>query len=253
MWISALRPSSNREAPAGSRVIDEAALLRLHIDVLFVRNEDGRLVAVNEPDGDRPPLVFLARGRSSCRIAFRDDVSEDSAGAWTEIAGRLRPWEDGPPDSSLYEELRSAVSAVASVNEFSGGPAFRFDPAVRYRPEVCVTPVDDGSDHLLEPFFPYTRSVLAERRPVVGVVVDGAVVSACYSARRGTEACEAGVDTQKEYRGRGYGAAVVAAWRDAVGHEGLVPLYSTSWDNAASLGIARKLELVPYADTLSIS
>jgi hypothetical protein len=46
---------------------------------------------------------------------------------------------------------------------------------------------------------------------------------------------------------------VVAAWRDAVEVDGRVPMYSTSWDNVASLGIARKLALIPYADTLSIS
>ena len=234
-------------------MIDEAALLRLHVDVLFDRNQDGRLVATNEPDGDRAPVLFLARGHASFRIAFREDVPEDSVGVWTEIAARLPPWEGGPPGSFLYEELRVAVAAAASIGEVSGGPAFRFGPAIAFQPGADVTPIEDRSAHLLEPFFPYTRQVLAERRPVVAVVIDGAVVSACYSARRGPEACEAGVDTQEEYRGRGYGAAVVAAWREAVEDQGLVPLYSTSWDNAPSLGIARKLELVPYADTLSIS
>jgi predicted GNAT family acetyltransferase len=117
---------------------------------------------------------------------------------------------------------------------------------------VTVRPIDEESAHLLERHFPYTRSILADRRPVIGVVVNGAVVSACYSARRGAGACEAGVATEDAHRGRGHAAVVVAAWRDAVEGDGRVPLYSTSWENAASLSIAQKLELVPYAETLSI-
>ena len=116
-----------------------------------------------------------------------------------------------------------------------------------------MTAIDERSANLLNRYFPYTRSVLADRMPVVGVVVEGSVVSACFSARRGPIACEAGVATEEAYRGRGFGAAVVAAWRHAVEADGRVPLYSTSWDNAASLGIARKLGLIPYAETLSLS
>ena len=113
--------------------------------------------------------------------------------------------------------------------------------------------IDAGSAHLLERFFPYTRSVLASRRPVVGVVVDGAVVSACYSARSRPTAAEAGVDTEEPHRRKGLGALVVSRWRDALEAEGRAPLYSTTWDNHASLAVARRLGLIPYADTLSIT
>jgi GNAT superfamily N-acetyltransferase len=61
-----------------------------------------------------------------------------------------------------------------------------------------------------------------------------------------------GVATEEAYRGRGFGVAVVSAWRVAVESEGRMPLYSTWWDNAASLGVARRLGLVAYAETLSL-
>ena len=233
-------------------MIDESALLDLHVDVLFRRDANGRLTVVNEPDGDRAPLLFLARGRSSFRVAFRDEVPLVFARRWSEAAARLPPWDGEAPDPSVHDELRSLVAGGVAIDDVEGGPAFRFGARLKGA-GAAVTHIDESSAGLLEQFFPYTRSVLADREPVIGVVVDGAVVSACYSARRGPRACEAGVATEESYRGRGYAAAVVAAWRNAVEAEGRVPLYSTSWDNGASLSIARKLELVPYADTLSIS
>jgi hypothetical protein len=180
-------------------------------------------------------------------------VSQATVDLCRRIVTRLPPWDGSPAEQSVYAGLTSALAIDGSITEQSHGPAFAFGDRVATDPDITVTRIDGASAALLDRFFPYTRSILDERRPVVGVVVDGAVVSACYSARRGPLACEAGVDTEETYRGRGYGPAVVAAWRDAVEVDGRVPMYSTSWDNVASLGIARKLALIPYADTLSIS
>ena len=89
---------------------------------------------------------------------------------------------------------------------------------------------------------------LPDIRPCVAVVRGGAAVALCHSSRRSGVAAEAGVETLSAFRGRGYGAAVVAAWARAVRRESLLPLYSTSWDNAASRALARRLGLVPYAE-----
>ena len=78
-------------------------------------------------------------------------------------------------------------------------------------------------------------------------------VSICFCARRSDIAAEAGLETAESYRGRGYGPRVTAAWAAAVRNAGLTPLYSTSWMNHASLAVARKLSLVAYASSWSIS
>lgn len=119
--------------------------------------------------------------------------------------------------------------------------------------DADVRLIDPASAPLLDAHFPYTRSVLAARSPVAGVVVDGSVVAACFSARRRPEAHEAGVATEDAWRGRGFASAVVACWRDAVTAMGAQPLYSTSWDNLASRAVARRLGLAVYADTLSLA
>ena len=81
----------------------------------------------------------------------------------------------------------------------------------------------------------------------------GYPVSICFCARRSGEAAEAGLDTAEGYRGRGYGPRVTALWATAIRRSGLVPLYSTSWSNQASLAVARKLGLVAYASSSGLS
>ncbi len=49
-------------------------LLRQHADVLFRTDAAGRLMAINEPDGEAPPRLFLARGRANHLVRFRSDV-----------------------------------------------------------------------------------------------------------------------------------------------------------------------------------
>jgi hypothetical protein len=46
---------------------------------------------------------------------------------------------------------------------------------------------------------------------------------------------------------------VVAAWARAIRESGGEPLYSTSWDNKASRGVARKLGLLLYGEDLHLS
>jgi predicted GNAT family acetyltransferase len=82
---------------------------------------------------------------------------------------------------------------------------------------------------------------------------DGAPVSLCLCARRSPDAAEAGLDTAPDYRGRGHAIRVASAWAVAVRASGRTPLYSTSWENAASLGVAGKLGLAIYATDWSIA
>ena len=231
----------------------EADLLRQHADVLFRTDAAGRLVALNEPDGEAPPRLFLGRGRTNHVVRFRSDVSALTVDACLRLCALLPPWDGRPADSSLFEPLRLALGGEALIAVEERGSAFLFGERVDPPVDAEAILIDERSAHLLERNFPYTQANLGWRSPVVGVIEDGAVVSACYSARRTPAACEAGVDTEEPYRGRGYAPLVVAGWRTVVELTGAVPLYSTTWDNAASLSVARKLSMVPYAETLSLT
>src|SRR2546428_13888036 len=77
--------------------------------------------------------------------------------------------------------------------------------------------------------------------PVTAAVVNGGAVSICYGARLSSSGAEAGVETLDSMRGRGHATAAVAAWATAVRRRGLLPLYSTSWENVASQRGAEKV------------
>lgn len=66
-------------------------------------------------------------------------------------------------------------------------------------------------------------------------------------------AADAGLETAEAYRGRGFGAHVTAAWAAEIRASGRMPLYSTFWDNHASLAVARKLGLLAYASSWSLT
>ena len=232
---------------------DEAAWLRQHADVLFDMDRDGRLTRVNEPEPEPAPRLFLARGRDVALAWFREDVPGPVIEHCQRRVSALTRWDGGQPDPTIYDPLREALAEGGPVGDATGGSAFRFPPLVPDVGAGDTLVIDESAAHLLDRFFPYTRTQLARRAPVVVDVRDGAAVAACYCARRRPTACEAGVATAEPFQGQGLATAVVRAWRKAVDAAGMTPLYSTSWDNVPSLRLASKLGLIAYADTLALT
>lgn len=77
-----------------------------------------------------------------------------------------------------------------------------------------------------------------DRRPLVGVIVEGRLLSLAHSSRRTAQACELGIDTLPEARRKGYALAATLLWAASVTQEGLVAFYSASAENTASLALA---------------
>ena len=131
------------------------------------------------------------------------------------------------------------------------GPAFAFpDDLAPPHGTVLIDDVEALGHHFTGWC---TANEVPHRTPIVAVVEEGRAVSVCFSSRRSHEAAECGVETAAEYRGRGLAPRVTAAWAQAVRASSLIPLYSTSWSNAPSLAVARKLGLAPYAGRWSIT
>ncbi len=118
-------------------------------------------------------------------------------------------------------------------------------------PEVIE--ISPSTSHLLRGEFAWLADELTVRGPVMAVVVDGAAVSVCFSARSTTAASEAGVETLPEHRGRRYAGAVTAAWAARIRRQGRTPLYSTSWTNHPSRRIAVRLSLIQYVTDFHIT
>lgn len=218
----------------------------LQLRTLFVLDERGRIVSTREPNPARSPgpLFMLVRSASSCVWAVRADVAPEAAGELDRLA------RDEPPIKDLHDEPRHAERYISLCRgQIFSGPAFAF-PAKAARPDdvEIVTQLSK----LKHNFRGWVATEIPERSPIFAVIDGGCPVSICFCARNTETAAEAGVETSQTFRGRGFAPRVTAAWAFAIRTSQRIPLYSTSWNNTASLAVARKLGLVPYASDWSI-
>lgn len=217
----------------------------LHLETLFRIDRRGRITGTREPDSRRGPVFKLVRGRAHCAWAVRADTPDRVADALHDLAAEEQPVEEGrlPP---LHADRYRAMAGDAA----DSGPAFAFPDAI---PEVDGIVFLESVERLLRYFPKWNRAEMAGRAPIAAVERDGHAVSVCCCARRSDHAAEAGLETAPGFRRAGLGAQVTAAWATAVRASGRVPLYSTSWTNTASLGVAARLKLVAYANAWSFS
>ena len=214
----------------------------LHLHTLFRLDSAGRILGTREPVPEAGPRFALIRGRASCAWAVRADVPRGIAEELDGLAGAEPPVADFGDAPVHAERYRTLVGG-----EVYAGPAFSFPKTVE-QPDAMVHV--NALQLLARHFSGWTAAEIPGRSPIVAVTEDGHTVSVCFSARRSEKAAEAGLETAEAYRGRGFGPQVTAAL--AVRALGRVPLYSTSWENGASLAVARKLGLVAYASGWSL-
>jgi len=223
---------------------NDLALLDRQIATLFRLDAAGNLLAVNEQDEPSAPRLFLGRTKAGNRWHLRHDLPDDLRDELARILATEPVAADLAAPPVTATALRAALAAQAPlVNEWSG-PAWHFPEALPGA-EIQATVLTDAAP--LQRTFPGWARDFATSQPGAAILREGEAVAVCCSARTSAGAAEAGVNTLPEWRGRGYARAVVVAWAGAVQAAGRIPLYSTSWDNAASRGVARRLELRLYA------
>jgi RimJ/RimL family protein N-acetyltransferase len=231
--------------------VSDLELAQMQAVALFVHDERGRLLRVNEPDPNDPaPRFFLARTAAGNLWRTRFDLPPDLATALERLAADEPVVRDLQEPARHTAEYSALLQQHAPLRNIDAGPAYylpELDPPTR---AVIITPENAS---LVEAHFPYTRTNYAELAPVVVCVADGVAVAVCFSARITAQVAEAGVYTVAVYRGRGYAADTVRGWAAAVRAMGRLPLYSTSWDNTASQAEARRLGAVQYEVDLSIA
>ena len=211
----------------------------------YVFDGDGRIVSTRVPSPGRGPAFILVRGAAGCAWAIHRDVAPEIA---REVESLAR---EEPPISDLRTPPVHAERYVLLVGgELSSGPAFTFPETLR---ELGETETVDDLRQLETHFTGWTAGEIPDASPIVGVLEDGYSVSVCFCARRSSFSAEAGLETAPLFRGRGLSTRVAAAWALAIRASGRTPLYSTSWSNEASLAVARKLALIPYAATWTLS
>ena len=217
----------------------------LHLKTVFTLNEEGHIASTREPMPSLGPAFYLVRGTDSCAWAVRADVAPRLADKLSDLARQEPPISD-LRDAPMYAERYMSLVG----GRIESGPALAF-------PDVIAQPADtvivDDIRLIDHNFSGWVAEEVPGRSPIVAVFEDGYPASVCFCARRSQMAAEAGLETAAAFRGRGFGPRVTAAWALAIRKSGRVPLYSTSWTNTASLAVVRKLGLVPYAATWSLS
>jgi len=216
----------------------------IKLSTAFVLDRHGRIRSTREPEPHPGPLFTLIRSASSRVWAVRADVPGELATEIDRLAGQ-EPLLQSPQDAPVYADTYLSLLGGQIVS----GPAFTFPDEISQPADV--TRVDDL--RLLEHNFRgWTAREIPGCSPILAVIDGGYAVSVCFSARSSQIAAEAGVETAEAFRGRGFAPRVTAAWAAAIRASGRIPLYSTSWTNAASLAVARKLGLTQYANEWSL-
>lgn len=222
----------------------------LYLATGFTFDARGRIASTREPFARRGPLFTLVRGALESAWAIRADVADDVARKLGRAAGAEPGANDLRAAPLRAPQLADILRPAASTLVLTSGPAFSF-PRELYPALDAIEVVEERP--LAAHFSGWRAGEIEGGRAPVMAIVEGAPVSVCFCARRSDAAAEAGVETAPAYRGRGYAARVVAAWARAVRASGRTPLYSTTWGNAASLAVARKLALEMYASWWSVS
>jgi hypothetical protein len=243
----------SRPSEAGLRyalpVHSPLELADIDIRAGFVHDAAGRLTAINDIGGGRPPLVQVTRTVAGAVVRLGAHAPAALAAEVESFAATLlAPSVEG--DTAHLEALKEIVARHATIGHATAGPVFIFPPPTFPAPGAMQ--IYPANAVLLHPELATWGPELRERKPAFGVIRDGQVIAICASSRTTPLAAEAGVETVTAFRGQGAAGLAAAAWGAAVHETGRVAFYSTSWENVASRAVAAKLELDFLAESLSV-
>jgi RimJ/RimL family protein N-acetyltransferase len=244
-------------------------LMALIARTLFTHDASGRLVDVNEPGGPRAPRFHVLWDGRDLHWRVRHDLPAALVARLAAIlAGHPVPRdlerlpafaaairaslaEHGPVPDELIGEFEYAFPEALDPPDAPAEIAHRASSSLDASAGVVPVAVDNAA--VLQRWLPEWTNYTTSGLPMMAALVDGAAVAVAACVRFPGDATEAGIETHPLFRGRGYAAAVTAAWARAVRGRGLVPLYSTSWKNRASQRVAAKLGLIRVAASLGIA
>lgn len=226
--------------------VSDRELMKIQVEALFTQDENRHLRHINEPIGDREPAprFFFGYTNESSICRFRHDLPDDVIAQLKEVTAAEPISVNSQRIPKNHRQFEDILQSHAPIERVWVGPAYRFPEHITSPTNVVRLSCEKAG--LLKKSFAEMVSELNSSHPYLAIIEDSQAVSICRSVRLSSRAHEAGVDTLVDYRRRGYATSVVTAWALAVRALNRIPLYSTSWDNLASQGVARRLGLVQY-------
>jgi hypothetical protein len=241
---------------SGLESYTEHELIEIHLTTLYVSDDDGRLRSVREPGEPYAPGRFaMVRTPAANSWRFRHDLPATLAEELDTLCRAEPVTVELQREPTIAPRLRAALAAHAPITDEYRGPAY-WIPATNAAGTSEAMLIDRSNAAVLEAHFPWRAHLLrsvSDPGPIAAVVVAGSAVAVCSCARLSPLAAEAGVDTHESARRKGFATAAVSCWAAAVRARGLLPMYSTSWDNLASQAVARRLKMAQYGEDWSIS
>lgn len=225
--------------------------MQLHVAALFAHNRHGDLVTINDPGRLPAPRFFMGITRDGAVRRFREDVDSDLRASLTGRSERYLSQLGAIDVVEHLAEYCALLAPMAPVQRTWAGPAFH--TTIGHADPAGVVLVGDENVHLLRRHFEPWIPDVSTAQPVVAALLDGEAVALCCSVRKSPSAHEAGVETAAPYKRRGFATRAVTAWSAAVRASGATALYSTSWGNAASRALARKLDLRLFGTDLHVT
>lgn len=209
-------------------VLTQRALLRLHIEAVW---------GVQLPPIVQNTIELLSEGHQPSWKLYVADMDGDQVAIW-------RPDVAAPEREALLIRAREALTSPPTeriVPHINREVALHqiapptISVATAQKIARLLTPADQAMVEIFDPSDDYFHPAL---HPPIGVIVEGRLLSLAHSSRRTAQACELGINTLSEARRKGYALAATLLWAATVAQEGLIPFYSASADNTASLGLA---------------
>jgi len=225
-------------------VFNDNELMKMQASTLYVLNEEEKIISINEPIQKCPPAIFIGQTNKSITTFFRNDIPQNIIEEINIIT----------KDSINIFNLCRIIEKYKKVKDIWVGPAYVLNQKeTNTELDTEVTLIDVSNKHLLNKHFGHLINELEIRSPIMGYVMNKEVVSVCCTARKSNNAAEASLSTIEQFRGKGFAQKVTYGWCREILRQGLIPFYSTSWDNLNSQKVAKKIGLYQFGMDLSIN
>ena len=223
----------------------------MHVEALFIHDDAGKLVCINEPERRPAPRFYLGCAADGVVMRFRHDLEDELVQSLEALCREVVPEAGLTIPARVSARIESLLAEVAPIERRWHGPVYRV-PRNASEPSDAIAVTEVSAD-VLRPYLTEWLVDMTQSQPLVALVQNRRAVSLCCSGRRTPQAHEAAVETAAAFRGRGCGAQVVTRWAQAVAESGQIPLYSTSWENVASRALAERLGLIHYGSDMHLA
>jgi len=243
--------------------IDCLRLLQLCDETGYLLTATGRIERVSDPDRSPGPRLSFAGCAKGNVVRVRHDASDTLALQLLAVAANEPPWADPERDPGCIAELSALLDSDCPTKTVEAGVNHSLPNALPYEhgfpivrsdsPEASMLLVRFAKDGMPGALIDAGFRSIADLWPPWCIARDGEdVASIAFAARLGIWGAAIGIYTFPGFRGRGYAAAVTAAWSSHPSLKDRALFYGARRDNRSSRRVIERLRLPPIGGNIRI-